>query len=762
MAKIDCSELAQTITDLLEVVSADPDVKSFDDAVLEMQKDSPSLTREFISEAVIEATESKRKSADALSKKIRGIKSEPGIEKKTKQKVNKLNRFLEGGVLKADPKQRKIGSQTIESLRKTSKNLTRWFKNNNPTAFKRLQKKLAELQDKIETGDIDPQRQPQTEFREPIKQLQEQINQARKTIIDARAISTVEKQIDTLNKHLDEGTLPESAKADKFVSEPMRLAREIRDDLKKKLAKSEPAQKERLEAQIETLTKRLKSGDILPKTKPVDVPQSKELERMQFERDQLQREIRRQITNLKPTSLFQRLVQNPFNAARNIMTSFDFSAVFRQGGFIILGHPIQGVKTLVPMFKAFMSEQNQAKIEKSIQDRPNAPLYRKAGLFIAPTDGSYKLGAREEAMQTNIFDNIPGGNIVKRILTAPIRASNRAYATFLNVLRADSFDIMAAGLSKDADVTLNEAKAVAKFVNTATGRGTLGVFENAAEGLNVVFFAPRYVASRFQLLGGAFAAPIKAVAGKNKKVQQQIVKEYARYLIGMTAVYALAALTLDDVEFEWNPTSPDFGKIRIGKTRLDPLSGISQVTVLLSRLIKGEIKSSTTGKITPIRGENVGFGIGKAGSVIGRFLRYKLSPMFGTALNLLEGEDPVGQPFGIEDLPESLLIPLALREVFETIEEQGLPRGTALSTLAIFGMGIQTYGSSLDRFIGSLKDMTVSELKQELKDSRLKTKRSEKDPETGKKTFFRKGSPKKGKAQHVEALEKEINRRKTK
>jgi hypothetical protein len=336
------------------------------------------------------------------------------------------------------------------------------------------------------------------------------------------------------------------------------------------------------------------------------------------------------------------------------------------------------------MFKAFSSQQRQDKIARDIKDRPNAPLYAKAGLFLAPTDGSYQLSKQEEIMQSKLIKSaekaLPG-----------LAGSNRAYITFLNELRADSFDIMAAGLSKTGEVTLDEAKAIAKYVNVATGRGTLGKFENAAEGLNVAFFAPRYTASRFQLLGGLVTQPIKALRGD--RVAKQITKEYARYLIGMAMVYALAALTLDDDAFEWDPRSPDFGKIKIGNTRVDVLSGISQVTVLLSRLISGKVKSSVTGEISPIRGEDVGFGRRTSAGVLGSFLRYKLSPMFGTTLNLLTGKDPIGEPFGPEDLPRSLLVPLSFREIFETMQEQGMARGTAISTLAIFGAGVQTYGS---------------------------------------------------------------------
>ena len=690
MAK--CSELAQAITDLAMNISADPNVNNLNDVVFEMKKDVPSITRQIVIDSIVEATEGRARQTATDIKKMNEIKREARGEKRLQRKIERFGQSLKAGKIAESPKQKKIGSETTERLRKTSKNLTRWLKNNNPTAEKRLQKKLTDLQNNIAVGDIDPQRKPKTEFREPIKQLQTQINNARKTITDARAISKVEKQIDSFNKHLDEGTLPDSVpKEDVFVSEPMRLAREIRDDLKKKLVRSEPAQKKRLQAQIDTLTKRIESGDILPATKPATVPQSKELERLQFKRDELQREIRRRIQALKPRSIFGRFVQDPFNAARNIITAYDFSGVFRQGGIFVIGRPLTAAKSLGPMFRSFKSKQVQDRVDKEIKADPNFLLRMKTGSFHAATDGTYKLSAREEIMQSGLIEKL------EKVVPG-LAGSNRAYITFLNKLRADMWNVLAASVSKDGDVTLEEAKAISFFVNVSTGRGTLGKFEQAAEAMNVAFFAPRYVASRFQAITLGIKALTPGVPFKGgKRVKRAIAKEYARYLVGMAAIYSLAAFTLDDEKFEWNPRSSDFGKIKIGRTRLDPLSGMSQVTVLLSRIISGEVKSSITGEVTPIRGEDVGFGKRTTVGVIGSFLRYKLSPMFGTTLSLLAGEDPVGQPFGPEDLPENLLVPLAMREVFETIEEQGLARGTALSILAIFGMGIQTYGSTTQK-----------------------------------------------------------------
>lgn len=230
-----------------------------------------------------------------------------------------------------------------------------------------------------------------------------------------------------------------------------------------------------------------------------------------------------------------------------------------------------------------------------------------------------------------------------------------------------------------------EAKAIANFVNVATGRGPLGGMENSALMLNNVFFAPRYVASRFQLLIG------QPFFGGNARTRKLIAKEYARYLIGMAMVYSLGKLA--GGETEEDPTSANFGKIRFGRTRLDPLSGISQATVFVSRLATGKTKSSISDRVTPIRGEDVPYGGTNVGNVLFNFFRGKLSPRYGTVVNVIAGENVVGEKVTLKSAMADLVVPLSFRDILETMQEQGVPKGTALSLLAIFGMGVQTYDS---------------------------------------------------------------------
>jgi hypothetical protein len=371
------------------------------------------------------------------------------------------------------------------------------------------------------------------------------------------------------------------------------------------------------------------------------------------------------------------------NLPRAIMSSMDVSAVLRQGGFIGLGNPKRALESIGPMFRALASEESYQAQAQAILARPNAPLYKEAKLYIAET-GDVPLSAKEESIMSALADKIPG-----------VKASNRAYVTFLNKLRADSFDAMAATLTPDGAPTKPEMEAIANFINVATGRGNMGSHAAAAETLATVFFSPRLMLSRFQILAGQ---PMYRGTARTRKL---IAREYAKFLIGVGVVLGLGALAGATVEKD--PRSSDFGKLRFGNTRLDPLGGLAQVSVLLSRLGTGETKKMD-GSLVPIRGENVPYGSGNSADLIARFLRTKLSPVVGAGVDLLSGKSVVGEPVkaieGKKSFPfvggtiPSLLMPLGFRDIYDVMQEQGATKGTALTLLSLFGMGLQQYDPS--------------------------------------------------------------------
>ena len=184
--------------------------------------------------------------------------------------------------------------------------------------------------------------------------------------------------------------------------------------------------------------------------------------------------------------------------------------------------------------------------------------------------------------------------------------SARAYSTFLNGIRFKLFKHMIESLGQNGQVTADEAKVIAQYVNVATGRADLGKFNQAAANLNVLFFAPRFVASRFQYIAMPFyLLPSRKVSFRVKKA---IVKEYARYATGIATFLAtavgLGALAYDDDDeekptVELDPRSSDFMKIKMGETRIDPMSGFAQVVTFISQVTSG-YKKNNTGELRAI------------------------------------------------------------------------------------------------------------------------------------------------------------------
>jgi hypothetical protein len=360
------------------------------------------------------------------------------------------------------------------------------------------------------------------------------------------------------------------------------------------------------------------------------------------------------------------------NVLRAIKTSLDLSAVLRQGGFIAFGHPIRALKAFPDMFRALRSEEGRFAVDQEILARPNYGRYEKYGLFLS--EHGNKLSAQEEVYMSHIADKIPG-----------VGASERAYTTFLNRLRADSFDAMERSFADKG--TPEEYAAIANFVNIATGRGAIGghnikIIDSMAT-LNSVFFAPRYVLSRFQLLAG------QPMYRGSLQTRMKIAKEYGRFLTGLSVVYMLGKSAGGTIEAD--PRSSEFGKIRFGNTRVDPLAGLSQTAVLISRIASGKTKTAK-GRIESIRGDKVKFGTGDTASLIGRFTRGKLAPVVGIAFDLASGRNVVGQKVDMS-YAAGQLVPLALSDIYSVMQDQGVPAGTAFSILSIFGMGLQTYDS---------------------------------------------------------------------
>jgi hypothetical protein len=480
------------------------------------------------------------------------------------------------------------------------------------------------------------------------------------------------------------------------------LAR-ARSAKQKDLTPREREQITTLTRQIKALQARLDRLENQPESESPTLNRARnaEIDTLRFQKSVLQSKVNRKIDNMKPRSILESMVSEPLSIMRAIKSSIDVSAVGRQAGLASLGNPARAIKNLRPMFKALASERAQFEINEQLKNRPNFELYRLAGLRITDTDQGATLTDKEENYRSRFADHIPG-----------IRASDRAFSTFLNLMRADGFDAMTKSLARNGEPTMDEAKVVAQVVNNFTGFGGLANQRASAQILNSVFWSPSLQLSRMQVLtGSSFRKGLQT----SPRVSKLVAKEYAKTLLGFGTLLALGLLA--GFEVERDPTSSDFLKLRMGNTRIDLGAGLMQYVVLVNKIVQGQTKSPVTGRITELRGKDKAF-FRSLGGEVGRFGRSKLTPGLGLGVDiaLFNFKNVVGQDIrepispaaigaevvgantevdtieGTKNIVLNNIVPLSVGEVFESMQEQGIGKGAALGLLSIFGVGVQNFG----------------------------------------------------------------------
>ena len=378
---------------------------------------------------------------------------------------------------------------------------------------------------------------------------------------------------------------------------------------------------------------------------------------------------------LEKRTLFEKMKQMGLeiaNVPRSIMASFDLSAPLRQGLFFI-GRPKQFLPAFQKMFGAFINEGKYEDLQDAIITHPDYQLARESGLSL--TDMDVMLGSREESFMSSYAERIP-------LLGKGIKASERAYIGFLNKLRFDVFaDLVNKADSLDLDPRKNRdlTKAIADFINNATGRGTLpGSLSKASVALNSIFFSPRLIMSRLNLLN-----PLYYVK-QDPFVRKEALKSLFTFVgVGVT-VLSLAKILEADVGTE--PRSSDFGKIKIGNTRIDVWGGFQPLVRAAAQLISGKYVSSVTGKEVTL-GE--GYRPLTRADILQRVVEGKLAPIPSFITALLHQKTPTGEDVSIPKEIAERFTPMVLRDAYDLAKED--PKMLPASVLAVFGIGVQTY-----------------------------------------------------------------------
>jgi hypothetical protein len=379
---------------------------------------------------------------------------------------------------------------------------------------------------------------------------------------------------------------------------------------------------------------------------------------------------------LKPPLSRGEQIANVANVPRAIMATADISAPGRQGWGVI-GRK-QFWKNLKPMVQSFTSEKAYRKIQADIITRPNYISMKRSGLRL--TSLGDNLSQREEAFMTNLLDKVPG-----------VRGSERAYTGFLSKLRADLYDdfLRKAQLAgEDIAVGSQTTKDIATVVNNFTGAGRMGKADQSAPILNAFFFSPRKIAATVNMFN-----PTNYL---DPRISPTARKEAIKNLIGMLGASAsvMGMSRMAGFEVELNPTSSDFGKIKIGNTRIDVTGGNASYITLLARLLTNKTKSTMTELSRDLGGGK--FGAMTRYDVLLKFFRNKLSPVASFFADMWDESDAIGKPFKAKKAVINRLMPIIMSSTIETMME-GDTKGAAIAALFdFFGFGGNTYDASED------------------------------------------------------------------
>lgn len=375
------------------------------------------------------------------------------------------------------------------------------------------------------------------------------------------------------------------------------------------------------------------------------------------------------------------VLQEAASVPRAIMSSVDLSAPFRQGLVAGARYPKEFFRAFPDMFRAAGSEEAYQAILQDITKRPTFRLMQQSNLALTGLDEAAEVAvraaggvAREEVFVSSLPERIP-------ILGRLFRGSNRAYTGFLNKLRADTFDRLLSDAAKaGVPQTDDFLSSAARFINSATGRGDLGSWERAAGNLATIMFSPRLLASRLNVLNPVFYAQLDPFVRK-----QALGAAVSLVGAGMT-IMGLAKAAGAGVGT--NPLSADFGKVKIGNTRISLFGGFEQYPRIIAQLYAGKLISSTTGKEYTL-GE--GYRPLTRWDIALRFFENKANPVAGFIINLLRQQTAIGEPVSIPHEVADRFVPMILEDLWDLYEDGGLPR-LPIGMLGIFGMGIQTYG----------------------------------------------------------------------
>ena len=396
---------------------------------------------------------------------------------------------------------------------------------------------------------------------------------------------------------------------------------------------------------------------------------------------------------------------------RALQSSFDYSMPLRQAVYLTIAHPGQSIPNLGRMFRAsvplpefrgfkpfekfkpYVGEEYTKRLQKEIFNRPHAQVYQKMKIDFTTLSKYSGLTSREETFQTRLANWIPG-----------IKQSQQNALTYVNQMRADIADLFINKWEKEGyNYTTKDLESLGKYINIGTGRGDVGALKGISPALNTLLYSTRLIASRVEL-------PYLLVTA-TPAVRKEMIRDLAiSASLGVTILSALKLSGAADVQL--NPRSTDFGKIRVGNTRLDIWGGFQPYVRLIIQLAGtlGQFNMKTTAKTQ--YGTSTYWQGG--GDMIWRFIMSKGSPAAGFTLDLMNGKNFIGQEMDADKATVAReawgrFMPFFVQDMVDAIHQEGLVGGFMASP-GLFGTGTQSYETGLGTVKSTLQEKLANQL----------------------------------------------------
>ena len=326
-----------------------------------------------------------------------------------------------------------------------------------------------------------------------------------------------------------------------------------------------------------------------------------------------------------------------------LVAILDDSFLGRQGLHTLQTHPTIWWKAAI---------NSVADWAKTIKDPDSATDALWADIYSKPNyiNGEYDLAKlipkTEEQFPTSTPELIPG---VGRVF----KGSNVAFTNSAIRMRTGIYDLMKK-IGTDNGVKWDnvQIKDVGTMINSLTARGKIG---QKAGIVDLVLWAPRMLKGNYDVLTGHTLGMGLETSFARKQAALNWVK-----IISEAAMVITLANAIKPGSAETNPTSSDFGKIKVGNTRIDYTGGAGSLITLASRIYAGGSKSSTTGVFTKY---GAGFGQSSAFDAVIDFLSNKVNPPVKVVIDYLKGQNFQGNVPTITSEGYSAFMPIVAQNI---------------------------------------------------------------------------------------------------